>query len=73
MGALTDKTDMFICVYHTNKISINIFRNLEKWSTVIYNDRMRIVKCEKCGAEVNVRSPFAYMTYNNHKKVCEKS
>ena len=34
---------------------------------------MRIVICEKCGAELQVRSNFAYMTYNNHKKVCEKS
>lgn len=34
---------------------------------------MRIVKCEKCGAELQVRSNFAYMTLSNHKKVCEKS
>ena len=73
MGALSDKSDIAKCVYHTNKIPINIFRNLEKWSTVIYNDHMRIVKCEKCGAEIESRSAFAHMTLANHKKVCKKS
>ena len=38
-----------------------------------YHVQMRIVKCEKCGTELQVRSSFAYMTLNNHKKVCEKS
>jgi len=33
----------------------------------------RIYICDKCGAEVQVRSSFAYMTYYNHKKVCKKS
>ena len=39
----------------------------------MYNASMRIVKCEKCGTEINVRSNFAYMTLTNHKKVCEKA
>jgi hypothetical protein len=33
----------------------------------------RIVICDKCGAEIDVRSDFAHMTLSNHKKVCTKS
>ena len=33
----------------------------------------RIVVCDKCGTEIDVRSDFAYMTLSNHKKVCPKS
>ena len=73
MGALSDKSDIVKCVYHTNKIPINILENIEKQLTVMYNDHMRIVKCEKCGAEIESRSNFAYMTLTNHKKVCKKS
>ena len=73
MGGLSDKSDTLKCVYHTRKIYINIFRNLEKQSTIMYNTSMRIVKCEKCGTELQVRSAFAHMTLSNHKKICEKS
>jgi hypothetical protein len=73
MGGLSDKTDMFKCVYHTRKIYINIFINLEKQLTIMYNMQMRIVKCENCGEEIQSRSAFAHMTLTNHKKVCKKS
>jgi hypothetical protein len=73
MGGLSDKSDTLKCVYHTRKIYINIFRNLEKQLTVMYNASMRIVKCEKCGTELQVRSAFAHMTLSNHNKICEKS
>ncbi len=31
----------------------------------------RIVICDKCGREIEVRSDFAYITLNNHKKSCK--
>ena len=73
MCGLSDKSDIVKCMYHTRKIYINIFRNLEKQLTIMYNRKMRIVKCEKCGAEIESRSAFAHMTLANHKKVCKKS
>ena len=73
MGGLSDKSDILKCMYHTRKIYINIFRNLEKQLTVMYNASMRIVKCEKCGTELQVRLAFAHMTLSNHNKICEKS
>ena len=33
----------------------------------------RIVTCDKCGRELEVRSAFAHITLSNHKKVCEKA
>lgn len=33
----------------------------------------RIVVCDLCGLEIDVRSDFAHMTLGNHKKVCKKS
>ena len=39
----------------------------------MYTTSMRIVKCEKCGTELQVRSNFAYITLANHKKVCKTS
>jgi hypothetical protein len=39
----------------------------------MYTASMRIVKCEKCGMEINVRSNFAYITLANHNKVCKSS
>ena len=33
---------------------------------------MRIFVCEKCGAEIQIRSDFAHNTYYNHKKSCSK-
>lgn len=36
MGALLDNSDILKCVYHTRKIYINIFRNLEKQLTTKY-------------------------------------
>ena len=31
----------------------------------------RIVKCDKCGREIEVRSGFAHITLYNHYKVCK--
>ena len=31
----------------------------------------RIVVCDKCGRELEVRSAFAYITLANHKKSCK--
>lgn len=31
----------------------------------------RIVVCDKCGREIEVRSGFAYMTLLNHYKGCK--
>lgn len=35
-------------------------------------DPMRMIKCNKCGREIEVRSSFAYMTYSNHVKACKE-
>jgi uncharacterized protein YodC (DUF2158 family) len=31
----------------------------------------RIVICDKCGREIEVRSGFAHMTLSNHQKICK--
>ena len=31
----------------------------------------RIVTCDKCGREIEVRSEFAHMTLSNHQKNCK--
>ena len=31
----------------------------------------RIVKCEICGREIEVRSGFAHMTLTNHQRSCK--
>ena len=31
----------------------------------------RIVICDKCGREIEVRSGFAYMTLQNHYRTCK--
>lgn len=31
----------------------------------------RIVKCDKCGREIEVRSFMAYQTLLNHQKTCK--
>jgi len=31
----------------------------------------RVVICEICGREIEVRSDFAYMTLMNHQKTCK--
>jgi hypothetical protein len=33
----------------------------------------RIVICDQCGRELEVRSAFAHITLSNHKKNCENS
>lgn len=31
----------------------------------------KIVICDKCGREIEVRSGFAHMTLANHKRTCK--
>jgi len=31
----------------------------------------RLVVCDKCGREIEVRSGFAHMTLFNHQKTCK--
>jgi hypothetical protein len=78
MGSLIGQNGHLKCVYHTYKNYINIFINLILQLTKIYDNYIittmaanRIVICDRCGREIEMRSDFAHITLYNHYKSCK--